>query len=65
MNMLSVHRTIIRTLFKLQVVSEVERGELSKKATQRKYGIRGNATILTWIQKYSTFRCKLSFIKLN
>jgi transposase-like protein len=31
--------------FKLQVVSEVERGELSKKAAQRKYGIQGDATI--------------------
>lgn len=38
--------------FKLQVVSEVERGELSKKAAQRKYGIQGDATIRTWIKKY-------------
>jgi transposase-like protein len=38
--------------FKLQVVSEVERGELSKKAAQRKYGIQGDATIRSWIKKY-------------
>jgi transposase-like protein len=40
--------------FKLQVVSEVERGELSKKAAQRKYGIQGDTTIRTWIKKYGT-----------
>lgn len=38
--------------FKLQVVSEVESGELSKKAAQRKYGIQGDATIRNWIKKY-------------
>lgn len=38
--------------FKLQVVGEVERGELSKKEAQLKYGIQGNATICTWVRKY-------------
>ena len=32
--------------FKLQVLDEVEKGELSQDAAQRKYGIQGNATIL-------------------
>ena len=31
--------------FKLQVVSEIERGELSQNGAQRKYGIQGNATV--------------------
>jgi transposase-like protein len=39
--------------FKLQVVSEIERGELSKKAAQRKYGIQGDSTIRNWVRKYS------------
>lgn len=38
--------------FKLQVVEEVENGELSQNAAQRKYGILGNATILTWLRKH-------------
>lgn len=40
--------------FKLQVVSEIERGELSQKGAQRKYGIQGNATVKNWLEKYST-----------
>ena len=38
--------------FKMQVVEEVERGELSQDAAQRKYGIQGNATILVWLRKH-------------
>lgn len=38
--------------FKLQVVEEVENGQLSQDAAQRKYGIQGNATILVWLRKF-------------
>jgi transposase-like protein len=38
--------------FKLQVVEEVETGQLSQDAAQHKYGIQGNATILTWLRKH-------------
>ena len=38
--------------FKLQVVEEVESGQLSQDAAQRKYGIQGNTTILLWLRKY-------------
>ena len=41
--------------FKLQVVQEVERGELGIKAASRKYGIQGNATVTTWLRKYGNF----------
>ena len=41
--------------FKLQVVSEIERGELSQKGAQRKYGIQGNATVGLWVRKYGNF----------
>lgn len=41
--------------FKLQVVQEVERGEIGIKSAQRKYGIQGNATVTTWLRKYGSF----------
>lgn len=41
--------------FKLQVVQEVERGEVSVTGAQRKYGIQGNATVITWLRKYGNF----------
>ena len=40
---------------KLQIVQEIERRELSTQSAQRKYGIQGNATIVTWLRKYGTF----------
>lgn len=39
--------------FKLQVISEVEKGELSYKQAQKKYGIQGRSTVLVWIRKHS------------
>lgn len=41
--------------FKLQVVQEIERGELGINAATRKYGIQGNATVVIWLRKYGTF----------
>ena len=41
--------------FKLQVVSEIERGELSCRGATRKYGIQARATITTWLRKYGKF----------
>jgi transposase len=41
--------------FKLDVVREIERKEISVKGAQRKYGIQGNATITQWLRKYGTF----------
>lgn len=41
--------------FKLQVVQEVERGELSVKGAQRRYGIQGNTTVINWLRKYGNF----------
>lgn len=40
---------------KLQIVQEIERGELSTKSAQLKYGIQGNATVTTWLRKYGNF----------
>lgn len=41
--------------FKLQVVREVERGELSLNEAKNKYGIQGNRTVSNWIEKYGNF----------
>lgn len=44
--------------FKLQVIGEVERGELNQDQAGRKYGIQGNTTILQWIRKHGTLDWK-------
>lgn len=40
--------------FKLVVIYEVEKGELTYKEAQRKYGIQGRSTVLIWLRKYGT-----------
>ena len=44
--------------FKLQVVEEVEKGELSYKQAQRKYGIQGRSTVLVWLRKHGRLNWK-------
>ncbi len=41
--------------FKLQIVSEIERGELTKSQAKSKYGIQGDSTITNWLKKYGNF----------
>lgn len=41
--------------FKLQVVEEIEQGELTKNQAKLKYGIQGDSTVTKWLQKYGTF----------
>lgn len=41
--------------FKLQVVEEIERGELSTTSAQGKYGVQARSTLMTWLRKYGTF----------
>lgn len=38
--------------FKLAVVAEVERGDLTYKQVQKKYGIQGRSTVLVWLRKH-------------
>lgn len=38
--------------FKLAVVDEVERGELTYLQAQARYGIQGHSTVLTWLRKH-------------
>jgi len=41
--------------FKLQLVEEVEQGQLTKSQAKLKYGIQGDSTVSKWLQKYGTF----------
>jgi transposase-like protein len=38
--------------FKLAVISQVEKGELTYKQAQDKYGIQGRSTVLVWLRKH-------------
>ncbi|WP_212809915.1 IS3 family transposase [Pseudomonas sp. Ost2] len=38
--------------FKLSVIDQVEKGELSYKEAQRRYGIQGRSTVLVWLRKH-------------
>ena len=38
--------------FKLGVVEQVEKGELTYKQAQARYGIQGRTTVLTWLRKH-------------
>ena len=38
--------------FKLAVVGEVERGELTYSQAQTRYGIQGHSTVLSWLRKH-------------
>lgn len=40
--------------FKIAVVTEVEKGELTYKHAQKKYGIQGRSTVLSWLRKIGT-----------
>lgn len=44
--------------FKLQVVGEIERGELNFDQAGRKYGIQGNSTVCKWVKKHGTLEWK-------
>jgi transposase len=38
--------------FKLAVVEQVEKGELTYKQAQTRYGIQGRSTVLSWLRKH-------------
>ena len=38
--------------FKLAVVEQVEKGELSCQQAQERYGIQGKSTVLVWLRKH-------------
>jgi transposase len=38
--------------FKLAVVNQVEKGEMTYKQAQKAYGIQGKSTVLVWLRKH-------------
>lgn len=59
--------------FKLAVVEQVEKGELTYRQAQDRYGIQGSHTVMKWLQKYgqpgwlsssSVRKCGVSMTKL-
>lgn len=38
--------------FKLAVVDQVEKGELTYRQAQQRYGIQGRSTVLVWLRKH-------------
>ncbi len=38
--------------FKLAVVEQIEKGELTCQQAQARYGIQGNSTVLVWLRKH-------------
>lgn len=41
--------------FKLQVVQQIERGELSTTGAQRAYNIQSRSTVMSWLRKFGSF----------
>lgn len=41
--------------FKLQVVLEIEQGEVSTHSACKKYGIQARSTVVGWLRKYGKF----------
>ncbi len=51
--------------FKLAVVNEVEKGDMTYKQAQKAYGIQGRSTVLVWLRKYGNLdwrNPKISFM---
>ena len=42
--------------FKLSVVDQVEKGEITYKEAQQRYGIQGRSTVLVWLRKHGRQR---------
>ena len=40
--------------FKLSVVDQVEKGDMTYKQAQKHYGIQGRSTVLVWLRKHGT-----------
>lgn len=40
--------------FKLAVVSQIEKGEMTYKHAQKIYGIQGRSTVLVWLRKHGS-----------
>lgn len=46
--------------FKLQVINEVEKGELTYQQAQIRYGIKGKSAVLLWLRKHGRLDWSIS-----
>jgi transposase len=44
--------------FKLAVISQVEKGDMTYKQAQKAYGIQGRSTVLVWLRKFGNLDWK-------
>ncbi len=57
--------------FKIAVVEQVEKGEMTYKQAQQRYGIQRRSTVLAWLRKYGRLdwnprsKRRLSVAKIN
>jgi transposase len=53
--------------FKLSVVEQVEKGELTYKQAQQRYGIQGRSTVLVWLRKHGLkdWRCPSGRVSMD
>ncbi len=49
--------------FKLQVIYVVEKGEVSYREAQKKYGIQGRSTVLVWLRKHGSLEWSTNSMK--
>ena len=45
--------------FKLSVIEQIEKGEMTYKQAQAKYGIQGRSTVLVWLRKHGKLDWRL------
>ncbi|CAM3256228.1 transposase [Xenorhabdus nematophila ATCC 19061] len=51
--------------FKLAVVEQVEKGEMTYKQAQSRYGIQGRSTVLVWLRKHGQLDWRLGCTPLH
>jgi len=51
--------------FKLAVVDQVEKGEMTYKQAQARYGIQGKSTVLVWLRKHGRLDWSLGSTSLK
>ena len=51
--------------FKLAVVDQVEKGEMTYKQAQQRYGIQGRSTVLVWLRKHGKLNWDQGVIPLQ
>jgi len=44
--------------FKLLVIAQIEKGDMTYKQAQKAYGIQGRSTVLVWLRKHGTLDWK-------